>query len=70
MASAKGAELLHVVSGFTTIGIDQVYQSLYRPDLVQQKLAGDPAGKVKEAAAKLDLDKGHRQRRRAEGFHR
>ena len=57
VASAKGAELLHVVSGFTTIGIDQVYQSLYRPDLVQQKLAGDPAGKVKEAAAKLDLDK-------------
>jgi hypothetical protein len=57
VASAKGAELLHVVSGFTTIGIDQVYQSLYRPDLVQQKLAGDPDGKVKEAAAKLDLDK-------------
>ncbi|MGH6826257.1 caspase family protein [Methyloceanibacter sp.] len=56
-ASEKGAELLHVVEGFGTIGIDQVYQSLYRPDLVQEKLAGDPDGKVKEAAAKLDLDK-------------
>ena len=56
-ASDKGAELLHVVQGFETTGIDQVYQSLYRPDLVRQKLAGDPNGQVRTAAAKLDLNK-------------
>ncbi len=37
--------------------VDQVYQALYRPDLVREKLAGDPQGKVREAAAKLDLNK-------------
>lgn len=56
-ASEHGAELLHVVRGFETIGIDQVYQSLYRPDLVREKLAGDPRGQVREAAATLDLNK-------------
>ena len=56
-ASAHGAELLHIVRGFETIGIDQVYQSLYRPDLVREKLAGDPRGLVRQAAARLDLNK-------------
>jgi WD40 repeat protein len=57
VASEKGAELLHVVQGFEATGIDQVYQALYRPDLVREKLAGDPKGLVREAAAKLDLGK-------------
>lgn len=56
-ASPKGAGMLNVVRGFNVYGIDQVYQSLYRPDLVKDKLAGDPNGKVKGAAAKLDLAK-------------
>ncbi len=56
-ASEKGADLLHVVQGFEVTGIDQVYQALYRPDLVREKLAGDPKGLVREAAAKLDLSK-------------
>lgn len=56
-ASKKGAELLHAVRGFEVIGIEQVYDALYRPDLVREKLAGDPKGLVKEAAEKLDLDK-------------
>lgn len=56
-ASAKGAEMLTVVRGLEVYGIDQLYQALYRPDLVREKLAGDPSGKVKEAAAKLDLAK-------------
>jgi WD40 repeat protein len=56
-ASAKGAQLVHVTRGMDTIGIDQFFQSLYRPDLVREKLAGDPTGLVREAAAKLDLDK-------------
>jgi WD40 repeat protein/uncharacterized caspase-like protein len=57
VASDRGAALLHVVRGFETIGIDQVYQSLYRPDLVREKLAGDSRGLVRDAAARLDLDK-------------
>ncbi len=56
-ASANGAGLLHVVRNFETVGIDQVYQSLYRPDLVREKLAGDPRGLVREAAVQLDLAK-------------
>jgi WD40 repeat protein len=55
-ASDHGPDLLHVVKGFDTTGIEQVYQALYRPDLVREKLAGDRDGKVKEAAAQLDLD--------------
>jgi hypothetical protein len=45
------------VRGLEVYSIDQVYQSLYRPDLVREKLAGDPKGKVREAAARLDLGK-------------
>jgi WD40 repeat protein len=56
-ASANGAGILTVVRGLDVFGIDQFYQALYRPDLVREKLAGDPGGKVKEAAAKLDLAK-------------
>jgi WD40 repeat protein len=56
-ASPRGAEMLAVVRGLEVFGIDQFYQELYRPDLVREKLAGDPDGKVKAAAAKLDLGK-------------
>jgi WD40 repeat protein/uncharacterized caspase-like protein len=56
-ASPKGAEMLSVVRGLQVFGIDQFYQELYRPDLVREKLAGDPDGKVKTAAARLDLGK-------------
>lgn len=51
------ARALVVVRGLESYSIDQFYQALYRPDLVREKLAGDPDGKVREAAAKLDLDK-------------
>lgn len=54
-SSPEAAGLLSIVRGTEIIGIDQLYQSLYRPDLVQQKLAGDPKGLVREAAAKLDV---------------
>jgi WD40 repeat protein len=56
-ASPKGSALLHVVNGLDVVSIDQVFQNLFRPDLVREKLAGDPLGKVREAAAKLDLAK-------------
>lgn len=57
VASENGAPLVHVVRGFETFGIDQFYQSLYRPDLVREKLAGDSRGLVRQAAAQLDLNK-------------
>lgn len=56
-ASPQAAKLLAAVRGLDVFSIDQFWQSLYRPDLVKEKLGGDPLGKVKEAAAKLDLDK-------------
>ncbi len=48
---------LAVVRGVEVYSLDQVYDQLYRPDLVREKLAGDPKGLVKAAAAKIDLDK-------------
>ncbi len=56
-ASKNGAKTLFAVRGLELFAIDQFYQSLYRPDLVREKLAGDPAGKVKTASDKIDLDK-------------
>jgi WD40 repeat protein len=56
-ASAKGAEMLNVVQGLESHSIDQFYDALHRPDLVREKLAGDPQGKVRAAAASLDLSK-------------
>jgi uncharacterized caspase-like protein len=56
-ASENGATLLSVVQGLDVFSIDQFYDSLYRPDLVREKLAGDPRGLVRDAAASLDLDK-------------
>jgi hypothetical protein len=56
-SSPSAASLLSVVGGLRVYSIDQFWQALYRPDLVKEKLAGDPNGKVREAAAQLDLDK-------------
>ncbi len=56
-SSPKAAQNLSIVRGLEVSSIDQVYNTLYRPDLVREKLAGDPDGKVKAAAAQLDLEK-------------
>jgi uncharacterized caspase-like protein len=48
--------LLSVVRGTTIYSINQFFQQLYRPDLVREKLAGDPRGSVRAAAAKMSLD--------------
>ena len=55
--SEHGAELIYVVRGYDIVEAGQVYQALYRPDLVREKLAGDPRGRVREAAASIDLDR-------------
>ena len=56
-SSPAAGKLLSIVRGLEIFGIDQAWQALYRPDLVKEKLAGDPSGKVRDAAAKLDLAK-------------
>lgn len=56
-ASPKGGDMLNAVSGMSVFSVDQLYQTLYRPNLVREKLAGDPAGKVRKAARELDLEK-------------
>jgi WD40 repeat protein len=56
-ASPNGSKLLQVVDGVDVISIDQVFQNLFRPDLVREKLAGDPQSKVRNAAAQLDMAK-------------
>jgi len=55
--SENSAATLSIVRGLDVFTIDQLYQSLSRADLVREKLAGDPRGLVREAAARLDLDK-------------
>jgi len=49
------ANKLAVVRGIEAYPIDAAYDLLHRPDLVREKLNGDPRGLVKAAAAKLDL---------------
>lgn len=56
-ASANGGKNLNAVQGEAAHSIDQFYDMLHRPDLVAQKLAGDPQGAVKAAASKIDLDR-------------
>jgi WD40 repeat protein len=54
-ASARGAGMLSIVRGLKISAVDaDAYQILHRPDLVRAKLAGDPDGKVKAAAAELE----------------
>lgn len=56
-SSPKAAQSLSIVQGLEVSSIDQVFNALYRPDLVREKLAGDTNGKVRLAAAQLDLEK-------------
>ncbi|OQW58780.1 MAG: hypothetical protein A4S14_07075 [Proteobacteria bacterium SG_bin9] len=56
-SSDKASQLLTMVRGLDRFTVDQFYQALYRPDLVREKLAGDPRGLVREAAARLDLNR-------------
>ena len=46
---------LGIVRGMEAYPIDAAYDLLHRPDLVAEKLRGDPQGEVKAAAAQLDV---------------
>jgi WD40 repeat protein len=54
-SSAKAGRSLNLVRGLDVTAIDRAYDQLFQPSVVQEKLAGDPNGKVKAAAARLNL---------------
>lgn len=54
---AQGTDLIAVIDRFTPYSIHQFFQALYRPDLVEERLKGDPLGRYAKAAEKLDLHK-------------
>jgi WD40 repeat protein len=56
-ASPNGPQLLTVVQGLNTFSASQFFQSLYRPDLVREKLAGDTSGTVRQAVLQMNLSK-------------
>jgi WD40 repeat protein len=53
----RAAHLLTVVRGFNVYSIQQMYQSLFNPDLVREASAGDPSHEVREAAKVINLEK-------------
>jgi WD40 repeat protein len=55
-ASADGLDLLTFLSAGKVIPMDRAAKLLHRPDLVQQKIAGDPDGKVKAAVSGMSFD--------------
>jgi WD40 repeat protein len=55
-ASPGGTNLISAQRGDEILAMERAYQALHRPDLVQEKLAGDPRGRVKAAAEKLNFD--------------
>ena len=56
-ASRRGTAMLGVVRGLEPFSVMQFYDHLYRPDLIEQVLKGDPEGKYADAASKLNLEK-------------
>ena len=56
-SSRAGVEMLGLVRGLEVISPAQVFDHLYRPDLVEEALKGDPEGKYKDEAFRLNLQK-------------
>ena len=54
-ASPNGAKQLKVRLGIKVLSIDKFYNTLYRPDLVMERLQGDPQGLYRQAATSLNL---------------
>jgi hypothetical protein len=49
-------KFVHLVHGLEVLSVDQTFEQLYRPDLVEAVLKGDPEGHHKNAAHHLNLD--------------
>jgi WD40 repeat protein/uncharacterized caspase-like protein len=56
-SSPRASTLLSVVRGLDPHGLEQMWQSLYNPDLVIEALAGDRRGEVEQATKVVDLAK-------------
>jgi WD40 repeat protein len=56
LASEGGSNSVNVVRGLQAYSIDQFFQSLYRPDLVRQKLSGDFADSLRVELADRELN--------------
>jgi len=55
-SSSRGVESLSIVRGLTVTTVQQVFDTLYRPDLVAEALKGDPESRYGEAARQLNLE--------------
>jgi len=55
-ASRDGDAMISVVRGFESYAMLEVYEQLYRPDLVEERLKGDPLAIYKNAVFKLNLN--------------
>ena len=55
-ASRDGDAMISVVRGFENYAMVEVYEQLYRPDLVEERLKGDPMAHYKNAVFKLNLN--------------
>jgi WD40 repeat protein len=49
-------QMVAIVQGFRTYSVSQVFEKLYRPDLVVEKLKGDPLKDYAAAAHELNLE--------------
>jgi WD40 repeat protein len=54
-SSPRAANMISIVRALRTDGLSQIFQSLFSPDLILEKLAGDPDEEVKKAADVLNL---------------
>ncbi len=57
IGSERAAELVNVVMGVDALSASQVFETLARSDLVGEAIRGDPEGRHKDAASKLNLTK-------------
>ena len=55
-SSPADAQSLSIVRGVNVYDVSQMFQALYAPDLVREKLSGDPDGEVKSATRALNLE--------------
>ena len=55
-ASRDGDAMISVVRGLENYAMLEVYEQLYRPDLVEERLKGDPMAHYKNAVFKLNLN--------------
>jgi hypothetical protein len=53
----RGNAPIHIVRGLEVTSIEQIYRSLFNPQLVRESVAGDPDGEVRRATDVVNLEK-------------